>query len=49
MRKKLNVKLVGWLLGGVVALSTGTILLHGYQVRRNATTLRSFGRGSGKQ
>src|SRR5438876_8003892 len=41
MRKVLNVKLIGWLLGAILLFGTGVHFLHGYQVRRNASVLVS--------
>src|ERR1700677_1291225 len=40
MNKRLNVKLVGWLLGTVLSVAGGTYYLHGYQVWRNAAAWR---------
>ncbi|MCI0743396.1 MAG: tetratricopeptide repeat protein [Gemmataceae bacterium] len=40
MKKRLNLKLVAWLLGTLLIVGVGTHFLHAYQVERNAATLR---------
>src|SRR5438034_11617554 len=41
MRQRLNVKLLGYALGTTVLFTAATHLLHGYQLRRNASDLVS--------
>jgi cellulose synthase operon protein C len=40
MTKRLNVKMVAWLLGGMIVVGAGTYLVRGYQIQRNAAALR---------
>ena len=40
MKKRLNVKLVAWVLGGAAVLAIAAYFLHSLQVRRNAVALR---------
>jgi predicted Zn-dependent protease len=40
MRRRLNVKLLVWLLAGLTAVGVGVHWLHAFQVRRNARALR---------
>src|SRR6266478_27226 len=49
MKRKLNLKLCGCLVGTTLLLGTGVHFLHGYQVKRNAGTLLEQGLAAQKQ